>query len=316
MTLDLVAIGDSTVDILIPVSHFISKNEDSVHSTGMERHMGGSSNYLIMASHLGLKVGVVDAIGDDDLGTFYLEGLKAEGVDTTHLIKRRGGRTTGCVVLLTDSGEHAYIGLEGVSQTLTPAELDEGYIASTKALFISGYPLAEAPVSSAVLKALKAAKLAGSLVFFDPSPVADNIPANALREAVAEADILILNDRELRLVTSVLGVEPNPNSILALGTSTIFLKMGAEGCSVHTHTWSEHFASFKVDVVDTTGAGDSFDAAVVYGTLKGWSYRDTATLANAVGAVKVGKRGAGRNVPTLEEVKMFLGENGVLEGKL
>ncbi len=316
MTLDLVAIGDSTVDILIPVPRFVSGNEDSVHSTGMERHMGGSSNYLIMASRLGLRVGVIDAVGDDDLGDFYAAGLKAEGVDTTCLIKRHGGRTTGCAVLLTDSGEHAYIGLEGVSQTLTPAELDEGYITSSKAIFISGYPLAEEPVSSAVLKALRAAKLAGRRVFFDPSPVADTIRADTLYEAVRGADTLILNDRELRLVASVLGVEPNPKSILALGANIIFLKRGAEGCSIHTRALSEHFTGFKVDVVDTTGAGDSFDAAVVYGVLEGWSHRDIATLANAIGAVKVGKRGAGRNVPTLEEVRIFLRERGVLIRKL
>jgi ribokinase len=68
------------------------------------------------------------------------------------------------------------------------------------------------------------------------------------------------------------------------------------------------YPGFKVKVIDTTGAGDSFDAAIIYGTLRGWNEQDTATLANAVGAVKVGKRGAGRNVPTLTELVSFLKE--------
>ena len=316
MTLELVAVGDSTVDILIPVPRFPTANEDSVHSSGMERHMGGSSNYLIMASRFGLRVGVADAVGDDDLGAYYVAGLEAECVDTTHIKTRRGERTTGCVVLLTDTGQHAYIGLEGASRTFTPAELDECYIASAGAFFMSGYPLAEEPISGAVLKALRAAKGAGRHVFFDPSPIADAIKAEALREAVRSTDTLILNDRELGLVASVLGVKPGPESLLRLGAGTVVLKMGANGCSFHTASGSEHYPGFNVDVVDTTGAGDSFDAAIVYGTVKGWPRTDVAILANAVGAVKVGKRGAGRNVPTLSEVREFLRERGVLPDRL
>ena len=316
MTLELVAVGDSTVDVLIPVPRFPTANEDSVHSSGMERHMGGSSNYLIMASRLGLRVGIADAVGDDDLGTYYVAGLEAENVDTTFIKTRRGGRTTGCVVLLTNTGQHAYIGLEGASRTFTPAELDECYITSAGAFFMSGYPLAEEPISGAVMKALKAAKGAGRHVFFDPSPVADAIKGEALREAVRSTDTLMLNNRELGLVASVLGVKPEPGSLLRLGVGTVVLKMGADGCSFHTQSGSKHYAGFNVDVVDTTGAGDSFDAAIVYGTVKDWPHADMATLANAVGAIKVGKRGAGRNVPTLAEVREFLRERGALPDRL
>jgi sugar/nucleoside kinase (ribokinase family) len=74
--LDLVAVGDSTVDVVIPPTRFFRGNEDSLHSTGMERHMGGSSNYLKAASRLGLRVGIADAIGDDDLGSFYRAASK------------------------------------------------------------------------------------------------------------------------------------------------------------------------------------------------------------------------------------------------
>ena len=309
MTLDLIAVGDSTVDVVIPVPRFLKGNEDSLHSAGMERHMGGSSNYLITASRLGLRVGVVDCIGDDSLGDFYRAGLEAEGVDTSRIIVRRGGRTTGCVVVLTNRGKHAYIGLEGVSQTLTADELDEDYVAGTKAFFMSGYPLAEAPISGAVVKALRAAHTAGRHVFFDPSPIADKIQKEKLIEAVKSTDTLILNDREMGLVATALGVESEPASLIRLGAKRVVLKRGSDGCSIHTSKEMRDYPGFKVKVVDTTGAGDSFDAAIVYGILRGWNEADTATLANAVGAVKVGKKAAGRNVPTLEEVKALLAEH-------
>jgi ribokinase len=316
VTLDVIAVGDSVVDVVIPVPRFLRGNEDSLHSEGMERHMGGSSNYLIMASRLGLRAGVIDCIGDDDLGAFYRTGLETEGVDTSRIGVRKGGKTSGCIVILTSKGKHAYIGLEGVSRTLTPGELDEGYVAGARAFFMSGYPLSESPIAGAVLKALRTAKKAGRHVFFDPSPVADTIQIDALREAVESTDTLILNDRELDLIASTLGVKPQPASLLQLGTERVVLKEGADGCSFHTASGSERYLGFKVNVVDTTGAGDSFDAAIVYGTLKGWPDRDAATLANAVGAVKVGKKAAGRNVPTLGEIRAFLCERGALPGRL
>jgi sugar/nucleoside kinase (ribokinase family) len=311
MTLDLVAVGDSTVDVVVPLPRFLRGNEDSLHSTGMERHMGGSSNYLITASRLGLRVGVADCIGDDDLGAFYRTGLEAEGVDTSQLRVREGGRTTGCLVLLTSRGKHAYVGLEGVSGTYTPEELDEGYIGEARSFLMSGYPLAENPIASAVAKAMRTAKKAGRIIFFDPSPVADSIQPDLLREAVASTHTLILNEREMRLIASTLKLKPEPGSLLDLGTKRIVLKRGVQGCTFHTPSEAVDYSGFKVRVVDTTGAGDSFDAAIVYGTLRGWRDNDIATLANVAGAVKVGKKGAGRNVPTRAELVAFLSERGL-----
>lgn len=311
MTLNLVAVGDSTVDVVVPLTRFLRGNEDSLHSTGMERHMGGSSNYLIAASRLGLRVGIADAIGDDDLGAFYRAGLEAEGIDTSQLRVRERGRTTGCLVLLTKRGRHAYIGLEGVSGTYTPEELDEDYISEARSLLMSGYPLAETPIAYTVIKALRAAKKAGRIIFFDPSPVTDSIRPDLLREAVASTHTLILNEREMRLIASTLKTKASPSSLLDLGVKKVVLKLGDEGCTFHTQLGTVNYPGFNVRVVDTTGAGDSFDAAIVYGTLKGWRDDDTATLANAMGAVKVGKRGAGRNVPTHAELVSFLEERGL-----
>jgi sugar/nucleoside kinase (ribokinase family) len=307
----MVAVGDSTVDIVVPVPRFLRGNEDSLHSSGLERHMGGSSNYLIEASRLGLRVGVADAIGDDDLGAFYRAGLEEEGVDTSQLVVREGGRTTGCLVLLTKRGRHAYVGLEGVSGTYTPEELDEGYVSEAHSLLMSGYPLAEDPISSAVAKAMRTAKRTGRPIFFDPSPVADSIQPKLLREAVASTHTLILNEREMGLIASTLKVKANADSLIQLGAERVILKRGAEGCTFHTRSGFSEYPGFKVRVVDTTGAGDSFDAAIVYGTLRCWSDEETATLANAAGAVKVGKIGAGRNVPTRAELVTFLEERGL-----
>jgi sugar/nucleoside kinase (ribokinase family) len=114
------------------------------------------------------------------------------------------------------------VGLEGVSRTLTAYELNEDYVTNARALFLSGYPLAETPISQAVIKAMRAASVARRLVFFDPSPVVDMISVDILHEALNATDTLILNEREMGLITS--GLRSNPSrrgfSVLVLGRSS------------------------------------------------------------------------------------------------
>lgn len=116
--------------------------------------------------------------------------------------------------------------LEGVSRTLTAYELDEDYVTNARALFLSGYPLAETPISHAVIKAIRAASVAMLLVFFDPSPVVDMISVDILREALNATDTLILNEREMGLITSKFEVESKPEMLLSLGARKVVLKRG------------------------------------------------------------------------------------------
>jgi sugar/nucleoside kinase (ribokinase family) len=147
MTLDIVAIGDSVVDVVVPSQGFSGGMRTVSTARAWRGILGGSSNYLIAASRLGLRVGVAGCIGDDDLGVFYRAGLEAKGIDTSRLLVREGDRTSGCIVILTSRGKHAYVGLEGVSRTYSPDEFDEGYVLEARSLFISGYPLAENPIA-------------------------------------------------------------------------------------------------------------------------------------------------------------------------
>ena len=94
MPLDVVTVGDSVVDILIPVPRFPAGNEDSVVGEGMTWQLGGASNFLIQASRLGLAAGIVDCVGDDDLGVFFVEGLRSEGVDVSRICVKEGVRTS------------------------------------------------------------------------------------------------------------------------------------------------------------------------------------------------------------------------------
>jgi sugar/nucleoside kinase (ribokinase family) len=311
MTLDVVTIGDSVVDIVIPVPRFPSGNEDSVLGERMERQLGGASNFLLQASRLGLKAGIIDCVGDDDLGSFFLETLRTEGVDVSRVHEREGLPTAHCIVLVDAEGNHAYIGFQGATWHLRTEEVDPGYIREARALYVSGYTLAGSPTREAVLRALDIASKAGIPTFFDPSPILSRIPEAALRGAITESETVLLNERELEMITSASDLKAAVHELLELGPETIVLKKGPKGCAIYNRSGTEKAPGFPVKAIDTTGAGDAFNASFLFGRLKGWSLRSSAVLANAVGAIKVMKMGAGTNVPKREEIISFISENNV-----
>jgi len=133
-----------------------------------------------------------------------------------------------------------------------------------------------------------------------------------VREQVIEASKLIsLNIRELELLTAISDIEEASGTLRDDGVETVVLKLSVEGCAVSSPSGFERIPGYDVRAIDTTGAGDAFNAALVYGYLVGWPLEKAARFANVVGAVKVSKMGAGVNVPTRAEIDRFLTEHGV-----
>jgi len=168
MPLDVVTVGDSVVDIVIPVPRFPAGNEDSVVGDGMTRQFGGASNFLIQASRLGLSTGIVDCVGDDDLGGFFVEGLRSEGVDVSRICIKEGVRTASCICMVDETGDHAYIGFPGATEHLKPGQIEPEHIRASRLLYVSGYALATSPIRDAVLKSVEIARDADLPIYFDP----------------------------------------------------------------------------------------------------------------------------------------------------
>ena len=308
MPLDVVTVGDSVVDIVIPVPRFPAGNEDSVVGEGMTRQLGGASNFLIQASRLGLSAGIVDCVGDDDLGGFYMEGLRSEGVDVSRMCVKEGVRTASCICMVDETGDHAYIGFPGASEHLTPERIEPEHIRASRLIYVSGYALATPPLRDAVLKSVEIATGAGMPIFFDPSPIITRVDERVREQVIVASTIISLNVRELELLTAISDVEEAART-LQDRVETVVLKLGVEGCAVSSSSGLKRIPAFHVRTVDTTGAGDAFNAALVYGYLVGWPMKKAARFANVVGAIKVTKMGAGVNVPTKAEIDRFLTEH-------
>lgn len=301
MSLDVLTIGDSVVDIIVSVPQFPTRNEETVQSNGMNRFLGGSSNFLIMLSRLGLSVGVIDQVGYDDFGHFYRESLAGEGVDVSNL-KTSNTQTAHCICMVDKNGNHSYVSFPGATYNLSKEDIDPAVVSRSKSLYVSGYSLTTQPIRDATLKAVQIAAENQLKIYFDPSPRISDIPLDTIQKVIEHTNGLFINTTEYSVLTSKLPPRVN----LPEMCDFIALKQGEKGCTVFSGGKKQVYAGHTVDVVDTTGAGDVFNAAFIFGQISGWEIHRCATLANRLAAEKVKRLGAGLNVPSRQQVKKIL----------
>lgn len=298
---DVLAIGDLVVDFVVEIDHFPVEAGHFQIDRGHVLEPGGACNLLIAASRIGLKSGALSRVGDDLHGHFLLDVLAAEGVDVS-AVEVTASKRTVVVLTLVAGGEHTFIGGMQASPDLTIPDLWVQRIAQSRALFVEGYAFAELSPGM-VIDALATAQAAGTPIFFDPGPEVHNLGRAWLELALAASRVVLLTAEEAALATGIDDPVLAAQRLLDFGPAWVVVKQGEAGCTISSQESTIHIPGFSVAVQDTSGAGDSFGAGVIYGYLRGWSLERTGRLANAVGAATVSKLGAGRKVATLAEVE-------------
>jgi sugar/nucleoside kinase (ribokinase family) len=312
LALDIVAVGEILVD-------FIPARLSS-YGEGLffEKCFGGAPfNYAVAAARLGAKVGALTAVGDDPLGEFLVKTLRMNSVDTSQ-VKVKKARTTLAFVISEASGERSFFfyrkpWAETADTLLAPSDVDPAFLRGIKILHYSGVALSHVPERDAVLKAVKETQSSGGLVSYDP-----NIRPDLWRST---DEILAINDEALRHADIVLLARDEAEFLFGSTdplrvAAEIFdkyhpryvaLKLGDQGSYVEDENGrSFSKPAYKVNVVDTTGAGDGWAAAFEFGLIQRWDLETCITVANAVGAFVVTKRGAITALPTRGELQSFL----------
>ena len=264
---------------------------------------GGGANFLIAGARLGYPMAAIGALGDDDWGHRVAEIIQGEGVDLSGV--KHGGTTTTVIVLVSQAGEHVFLGKYGRGGKISLSGTDVELIKRSGAIFCAGYTLCEERLVDLSLNAMQLARQHCIPVYFDPGPQMASVPVNLRRKVIPLIDTLLLTEDEVPLMT-------DGGSIMELmqhGPGTVVLKRGSTGCAIYADrqpTPVLESPGYPVPVLDTSAAGDSFDAAFIAASLRGCSLEDCAKLANAVGAAKVQKLGGGRNVPTFADVQTII----------
>lgn len=264
---------------------------------------GPIATAMVAAARLGANVGFVGTAGSDEAAALKTRSLVKNGVDISHLVVRPGPESQVCVVYVDEStGERVFSGLRSSWDVpLQVQELDREYITSAEYLHLDDRHY------EAAMQAAKWMHATGKKVMFDGGKVTHgNCPR--LTELIEHVDILIGGSGFVPSLTGVSEVWAAGRAALRLGPSIVVQTEGPDGSYTVTADQEFHTPAFKVEVVDTTGAGDVFHGAYLVGLLHGWNLQRTASFAAAVSALKCGQLGGRAGIPRFEQAIDFLRE--------
>ncbi|MEA4812542.1 MAG: carbohydrate kinase family protein [Anaerolineaceae bacterium] len=300
----IVSVGDLVMDINLSLQKLPVKHEEHQMLAGTHQEPGGAGNFLIAGARLGAKMVGLGAVGDDFYGHEMLRILNAEHVDVSLAEVQPQGQTTVIYVLNSPKqAQHVFLGFQGTGPLVSFSENWKAKVLAADAVQAYGYTLQEERMARAMLSAMQFAKENGKPVFFDPGPYVLGVPPIVWQEALRYTTALILTEEEIKYVLPSFKELEDAQRLFEYGIEMLVIKKGPNGSSVWKGGERFHVPGFKVDVVDTTAAGDSFGAAFIAGYSQGWSIPKVLRLANATGAAKVQKAGSGRQVPTLAEIE-------------
>jgi sugar/nucleoside kinase (ribokinase family) len=245
-------------------------------------------------------------VGNDFFGRLYVTDLKKHGVQT-RIFYDPETPTGVCTCLVSQDGERTFLVHRGATDNLGLEKVEKvtNLIAKTKILYVSGYSLANQPLRDAIRFAVKFASKNNTKVMFDLA--SHNLilaKRDVFWEIVKYSNYICLNLQEAQ---SLIGKENSAEIIndLTQYVDLVALKMGSDGCIMATRQTRIHVSTEKVKCVDSTGAGDWFASAVVFGLVNGLSAKSIGTLGNLLGSNKVQHIGP-RYSPSREEIQFML----------
>lgn len=296
-------IGSLNLDMTATVPRFHAPGETML-GTGFSTFIGGKgSNQSVAASRLGAEVLIVGKLGDDMNGKRYLEELRTRGI-RTDAVEIAAGQPTGVALIEVDpSGENRIILILGANALVDEAQIDRHLRALSQCDTI--LLQLEVPLTTVEYAVRKLHEM-GKRVILDPAP------AMALSDAfLSHVDYITPNETELALLTGM-SVETQAQilaaarKLLQRRVRTVVVKIGARGAMIVQPDGYEVIPGFKVRSVDTTAAGDSFNAGLGVALSEGLSLPEAVRFANAVGALSTTAMGAQAAMPSRSQVEELL----------
>jgi ribokinase len=289
----VVVVGSINMDMVVATGTFPRLGE-TLFGERFSTYPGGKgANQAVAAARLGAEVTMIGCVGADAFGEQMKATLQREGIDTRWVSTSEEATGIACITLT--KGDNAIVVVPGANHTLSPAHLDEAEEAFANADVVLAQ--LEVPIAT-VLYAAKLAHKHGKPFFLNPAP------------AVALSDELIslttlLTPNEHELATALQTPEADWDLVVKRMPGRIAMTHGKDGAYYSTPRGElVHQTGFRVNAVDTTGAGDTFNGALAAFWHLGMA--EAVRRANAAGALSVTRAGAQGGMPTLAELELFL----------
>ena len=290
---DLILTGDVT-----PEFGQVEKMVDTAALT-----IGSSSAiFACGAARLGLRVAFIGVCGDDVFGRFMLDEISKRNVDVSNVIVRPNGQT-GLSVILNNQSDRAILTHSGLIAELGATDIPDNLLRQSRHLHVASYFLQTKlqPDLPVLFRRAHSLGLTTSLdTNYDPSE-----KWVGFDELLSVTDVFLPNQTEALSITKSPNVE-SASKKLATKVKLVAVKLGAEGALACSHADVYKSTSILVNVVDTVGAGDSFDAGFMVGYLNNWELEKTLRLACVCGALSTQRAGGTNGQPTLEEAMKYV----------
>ncbi len=305
----IVVVGSINLDLVVGADRIPQVGETIIGNSFNTFYGGKGANQAVAAAKLGYPVTMVGNVGSDAFGTQLRNALKDAGVDTAYVNTVEG--PSGVALITTGRlGENNIVVVPGANGRLTPKLLEKAATILERA----GFLLAQLEIPLETVDYLaQFAERHDIPLMLDPAPAREL--SGALLRRVTWITPNETETQEL-LKTNIdngdQGYNAAADSLLALGVKNVLLKLGSRGCVIaQDNLPKEHVPSFSVNAVDTTAAGDAFNAGFAVGLMRGSTVARSAVFASAVAAISVTRPGAQPSMPTGDEVERFLEQHSI-----
>jgi 5-dehydro-2-deoxygluconokinase len=324
---DLICLGRLAVDLYAQQPG--ARLEDA---TSFAKYLGGSSaNTAFGASRLGLRTAMLSRVGDDHMGRFLLETLAREGCDVSHVSIDRERLTALVLLGIKDRATFPLIFYREncADMAIDEKDIDEDFIASSRALAITGTHFSTPRVHAASSKALAYARKHGvrTVLDIDYRPVlwgltgrgdgetrfiADDGVTAHLQAILPQFDLVVGTEEEFHIAGGHRDLITALRAVRAVTHATLVVKRGALGCSVIDGAIPSRiddaptYRGTRVEVLNVLGAGDAFMAGFLFGWLRNEGIERSCAYANACGAMVVSRHACAPAMPSRAELAYFL----------
>lgn len=296
---DIVGFGALNVDKLYNVNKITCEDEES-YITDFNRSCGGSAaNTVIGLSRLGMKTGFIGKVSKDHDGKLLLENLQKEDVDTEGIIIS-DGRSGSVLGFVDNNGQRALYVDPGVNDLIMPDEVKLDYLENSKVLHLASFVGESFKAQESIINEISE----DIIVSLDPGRIYAERGINYLKNILNRTDIILTNEEELKYLTGnkYKTFREGAKVLLEYNINTVVIKRGDKGAYITNGDESYFIEPFAVKCIDTTGAGDAFNAGFLYGILNNKNIEESGKLGGFTASCCIRESGAIKGLPKLSEL--------------
>lgn len=304
--MDIVVVGDINADLIFTGLPSLPAFRELKHAKGMRFTLGGSSAiFAYNFARLGAAVGFVGKVGKDHVGDFLLDTLSGVGVDISRVV-RDTALATGICVSMSFPEDYAMVSYPGIRESFVLGDIDLDYVKRARHLHLSSFYL-QPGLQPGCLELFRSACAAGLTTSLDPDHDPREQWDSGMQRLLHEVNLFLPNETEALRISKTQDLTSAARTFDSFGHTTA-IKRGREGVSVIRAGQIMAASAFNIKPVDTTGAGDSFNAGFIFQYLQGAHLEKCIAWGNACGALSTRSLGGIDAFPTASEVEHFLAE--------